>query len=863
MAADQLTFQGINRAVSDYAASGACEELINLRPTTAGLVPVKPFSVKMSDVSFDKVYVHYAQGATNYIGLRIEDDAIQATGKALVGYLLDASGTPVGSAIFSVSGGEYLPSVVGFATTGNIALFSIENKEGAIYATKAIIWNGSEYEPMEADVPDIEVSFASSLLYDSFSGEFYDDNTDKRRIADIINVGQNAVQEQNDDYCFGPVIVAIAFKTNDGNTFWTGRWYILNPLPQIKDYTARDYFVTPGWSLASSFQDFFREHPEGGFVAATSNASQSQSYTTLIGLKYDMTISMASGAWDADTSVIKSIEIYASRPKMYTDAAGRYGDTKQAPSGLYYTLLPQVPHNDMDLSSELLYLQRSIALSDLTEGSLTFTLQFGGNIQTTNTTLEVDAGMVTRYGKVLAYNNRFHYYDSIKKTAVGKPDFGASGNQSVSSWSAFIRYNDGMVDTVAYVGQVDVPTSDAFVIAPTLHIKEVLLMTTFNGSFLLRKYAMTESPRYNYSFSDSGPYLSQTYSTQTSEIRDLLRIQAGGAQSSFLTDEPDAMNVTEQYNPFVFRVEHSYLAPGRILDVQPQMVAVSDVSYGDYPLNIFTSRGVYALLQGSGTILYGNLRPISNLVSEKNCVPTESGTFFIAAGGLWMIAGNRAVLISDALHLGPHMYIRSTAGHIAIAYDKYGLSPYESDCTFEQFVSKASLAYNRYRDELIISSPTHSYSYVLSLKYRQWYKIAQALSQDVVGSNIAREGSTIYDFSDERENTTILVHLQSRPFSFAYQYSHIHRIVAMIRATLSNEADLQALTVALYGSDDLQHWKLLSYANRHNTSFSQIRTAPAARSWRYYTITISGNVPEDTDFGPVLVDYEPVIRRIG
>lgn len=856
MAADQLTFQGINRAVSDYAASGACEELINLRPTTAGLVPVKPFSVKMSGINYDKVYVHNAQGKTNYIGVSGEGDS-------LVGYLLDDSGQAIGNEIFRVAGGDSLPQITGYATSGNIAVFSFEDKEDGIYATRTVRWNGSAYETMEADVPDVEVSFASSLQYNSFSGEFYDDNTDKRKIADIINIGQNAVQEQNDDYCFGPVIVAIAFKTNDGKTFWTGSWHILNPLPQIKDYTARDYFVTPSWELASSFPDFFREHPEGGFVAATSNASQSDSYTPLIGLKYDMTVRMASGVWNADTSMIKSIEIYASRPKMYTDAAGRYGDTQQVPSGLYYTLLPQVPHNDMDLSSELLYLQRSIALSDLTEGSLTFTLQFGGNIQTTNTTLEVDAGMVTRYGKVLSYNSRFHYYDSIKKTGVGKPDFGAGGNQSVASWAAFIRYNDGLIDTIAYVGQVDVPTSDVLVIAPTLHIKEVIIYSYNLNMHMLRKYAMTESSRYNYSYNDSGPCLSQSYSSPTSEIRELLRIQGRGVQSSFYTEEPDAMNVSEQYNPFVFRVEHSYLAPGKILDVQPQMVAVSNVSYGDYPLNIFTTRGVYALLQGDRNILYGNMRAISNLVSEKNCVPTESGTFFIAAGGLWLIFGNHAVLISDALHLGPHRYIRTSAGHVAIAYDKYALNPYESAVSFEQFTKGAALAYNRYRDELIISNPGHPYSYVLSLKYRQWYKIAQSLSQDVVGSNIARQGDTIYDFSDEREKTTILVHLQSRPLSFAYQYSHIHRIVAMIRATLSSQVDLQALTVALYGSDDLQTWKLLSYANRHNTSFSQIRTAPAARSWRYYTITISGNVPEDTDFGPVLIDYEPVIRRIG
>ena len=73
--------------------------------------------------------------------------------------------------------------------------------------------------------------------------------------------------------------------------------------------------------------------------------------------------------------------------------------------------------------------------------------------------------------------------------------------------------------------------------------------------------------------------------------------------------------------------------------------------------------------------------------------------------------------------------------------------------------------------------------------------------------------------------------------------------------------------MALYGSDDLQNWTLLTYAARIGTTLglklSQIRTAPAARSWRYYTVCIGGNIPADSDLGPVLIDHEPVIRRIG
>jgi hypothetical protein len=135
------------------------------------------------------------------------------------------------------------------------------------------------------------------------------------------------------------------------------------------------------------------------------------------------------------------------------------------------------------------------------------------------------------------------------------------------------------------------------------------------------------------------------------------------------------------------------------------------------------------------------------------------------------------------------------------------------------------------------------------------------------------------DMSTELSISTIplLVHMQSRPFSMGYRYIHMHRIVAMVRSKLASAAN--KLAVGLYGSDDLQNWKLLAYAKRTGTDaqtdddppvvtgrplkVSQIRTTPSSRSWRYYTICIGGIVPTDTDLGPVLVDYEPVIRRIG
>ena len=266
---------------------------------------------------------------------------------------------------------------------------------------------------------------------------------------------------------------------------------------------------------------------------------------------------------------------------------------------------------------------------------------------------------------------------------------------------------------------------------------------------------------------------------------------------------------------------------------------------------------------------------------------------------MWLLSGRRATLVSDALHLGPHKYIRSCPGYQKIAgggasTPEYDVSALVSQVTFEDFVRgvnggpKARLSFNRFRMEILVTNANYTYTYVLSLKYRQWFKLGRRLWQDEAGSDIASiPGATagrisVVDLASEVTGS-VLVHLQTRPFSFGTAYSHIHRIVALIRARLSGIYSDKAV-VGLYGSDDLQNWKLLSYAKRvgsstaeseggtevtidHPLYVSQIRTSSSARSWRYYTVCVGGYVPAGTDFptdiGPVIVDYEPVIRRIG
>jgi hypothetical protein len=63
-----LRFTGINRKVNEFQSSGACEELINLRPTSTGLEVVRPKKLKFEGVDYD-VYNHTFADKSLFIGV--------------------------------------------------------------------------------------------------------------------------------------------------------------------------------------------------------------------------------------------------------------------------------------------------------------------------------------------------------------------------------------------------------------------------------------------------------------------------------------------------------------------------------------------------------------------------------------------------------------------------------------------------------------------------------------------------------------------------------------------------------------------------------------------------------------------------
>ncbi len=104
-------------------------------------------------------------------------------------------------------------------------------------------------------------------------------------------------------------------------------------------------------------------------------------------------------------------------------------------------------------------------------------------------------------------------------------------------------------------------------------------------------------------------------------------------------------------NPFVFEASgDNTVGTGKILGIVANTEAVSQGQFGQYPLLIFTSEGVYGMSVNSEG-LYSASYPISREVANENSpfVPTDKLVFFTSEKGLMAVSGGSVVCVSEQL----------------------------------------------------------------------------------------------------------------------------------------------------------------------------------------------------------------------
>lgn len=187
---------------------------------------------------------------------------------------------------------------------------------------------------------------------------------------------------------------------------------------------------------------------------------------------------------------------------------------------------------------------------------------------------------------------------------------------------------------------------------PHANASKVIIQRTKNGvsqyaELTLEKHQYLNGAFYIYNQKSSSDYFEKTEIEYTDVRPSILQ----DSYPDFI-DEPNKIYTSEAGNPFVFPLSGiNTIGTGDILGISSVTKALSQGQFGQFPLYVFSSDGIWAMEVNPDTGLYSSIHPISRDVcsNPKAITQIDSGIIFTTAQGLKLIQGSEVALLSSSM----------------------------------------------------------------------------------------------------------------------------------------------------------------------------------------------------------------------
>lgn len=824
-----LKFAGINMNVDEFQNSGACEELINLRPDSRGRQRIVRSKKKEHvGVDYDMYYEHSFGETSNVI--IVENGVVRWIAND--------------SKISTVTN-EFASKNVSICHAGNVLVVYCEDtNEQRVFEFKDGSYSSFDFFINNIVDAKIRYSYDSTLTaLNKATAEAENEGAFNEALAKA----SSGFYAKYPSGLAGVSIIGCAYELEDGSEIWSTSFVVANTTNLL---FYREPVIKSGDDISITIYGADKIHLDLTFAGTKSER-------------------------------VKAINIYASRPVFPYEIKFVSFDGGERYEAVKTTL------EDQSLEGQVMYFVGKVSPN---EKSASLLLKLGDIAG--NNIMDVNTGCTSRVGRSVSYNNRFHYYRSTVEHVIQIPTSSQEYDQSVSGsdtpysyWIAYVKINEQWkVINKVYKFRADTGSfADEFnkthdIVYPMMDVSEIRFIkgtmqnditfsTTYSEMFSVK---LKNSTAYNYSYAfDVTPEITSVGSFY-SEIQKANQLWGSFDKTVLLKNDVNAINITAPFNPYVFPVKYSYGFGGEIIDISTSYLPISSTQAGQYPIAVFTKNGVYALEQGNGDVLYSNIVPLQPQVIDGKATTTPYGTFFVSSNSLYMLVGRDTINISQVLDGDRELRLRDNDAYQKLCCTKrsilYDFSELLSKEDFSEFISDVSMVYDQFNNEIIISSNKADirYSYVFNLNTKSFHKINKKYLGTQNGSRYAIEISgdsrNIVDMHTEIEVDDQPILLQSRPLNLEAFGTHIQRLIMLLDTKLTGD---QYLFVSVFGSDNLYDWDCIISAQKHDTALRQIRTNRAARTYRDYIILINGVVSTDTDLSEIIADYTVVSRRLG
>lgn len=411
--------------------------------------------------------------------------------------------------------------------------------------------------------------------------------------------------------------------------------------------------------------------------------------------------------------------------------------------------------------------------------------------------------------EVYSYNSRLNIAGLSRGFFEGYEQFMPYADDNVISrtFNSYVYIHSDSGDKIIH-HQFDSPDVNThYYYYPDPRAYRVVIMT---GNTLVLDVALTEHNALNgaYYFRDLPTGAASLPSTTGTAPTPINNGETETLDSTILQSEP--------FNPFVIKsTGDTSVGTGQIVGICSNTKAISQGQYGQYPMFVFTTDGIYTLsVSSDGT--YAASQPFSRDVcsNPKSITPIDDAVMFVSKRGLMMIT-DKVTCVSSMLNGKPY-----------------------SDKDFNKFIDGCHIAYDYQANLLHIINTTYSYRWIYNLKSGTFARLNNG---NVTIGNILNDypdtliqkGNDIYSFYEKpietEDQNTYSGTLKSRPCKFGEllvlksirQLRHIYNI------------DEGSLFMRFCASNDLVHWYWLN--------------SITGAGWKYYKFEIHLSQLKATD----------------
>lgn len=321
------------------------------------------------------------------------------------------------------------------------------------------------------------------------------------------------------------------------------------------------------------------------------------------------------------------------------------------------------------------------------------------------------------------------------------------------------------------------------------------------------------------------------------------------------------VQISDVSNPFVFKAaNYQPVSDGRIIAFGTNTDPISDSQFGQFPLYIFTSVGIWAMLIGTGAVYIEKVVPVNGevLIDRDSKADISMGTVYATLEGLKIVSGKKVIEISETVEGLPDQYfIDNTDLQSFLNNDQtVNVSNHVDKVPFKTYLTGALIGYNKSIDneEIVVSNSAYEYTYIFDLKHKFWYKTTEKYTVLInyypklyaLRTTSGSEG--IVNLSNEIASD-VDCYFHTRPLSLGSdeEFKKLRR--SFLRGFM-NMTSGKFACLYIFGSDDLVTWEFLTGNDRNSGKFNNIWVTHSQDSKRYFIFVFAASI----SFSPTTLD---------